>query len=596
MKFIILFFAMITTVQTQSRSAVPPATEYFLAMPNPSAHLFEVEIRISAPAESTVDFHMPAWRTGRYVILDFSGGVQEFSARDGNGASLPWKKIDKDTWRVHGASSGTVTARYKVYANEFNMRTRELNSEHAFLDPAAVFMYVDALKNSPLRLTVRPFGNWHVTTGLDDVPGIPHTFSAPDYEYFADCPLEIGTQTDIPFTAGGKKHVISIYGEGNWNSDTLVADFTKIILANRAFWGELPYEKYVFQIHCQPNARGGTEHINSTIMGVTPFIFAHPPSYKRFMNLVSHEFFHTWNVKQLRPKAFAPYDFTKESYSEELWISEGATSYFDDLILLRAGFRTADEYLDIIGQMIGSDRERFGNTVQPLAESSFDAWVKYWKNRQNARNAESDYYGKGQHVSLLLDLQIRHSSGNRSSLDDVMKAMFQRFPRSTGFTNGDFIRVCEEFAGTSLKKFFDEYLYGTAPLDWERILGYAGLEVLPKEASPKNGLGASTHDAGDKVLVTSVSPGSPAEKSGIEIHDEIVALNGYRLRSGDLHDRIAAMKNGETYVVTVFRNDKLREIRLTAGPAGSPRYTVVKSGTPDKLQKSIFSSWLRSQP
>ena len=355
----------------------------------------------------------------------------------------------------------------------------------------------------------------------------------------------------------------------------------------------MPYVKYVFQIHCQPNARGGTEHINSTIMGVTPFIFANANSYKRFLNLVSHEYFHTWNVKQLRPKAFAPYDFSKESYSEELWISEGATSYFDDLILLRAGFRAADEYLELIAQMIGSDRERFGNSIQPLAESSFDAWVKYWRNRQNSRNAESDYYGKGQHVSLLLDLQIRQSSNNRFSLNDVMKAMVQRYPRIAGFTNKDFIAVCEEFAGTSMKKFFDDYLYGTAPLEWERVLEYAGLNVIAKDPSLKNGLGAFTVDAGEKILVTGVYPGSPAAQAGIEIQDEIIALNGYRQRSADLHDRIAAMKTGEEYVVTLFRNDKLREIRLTAGPAGSPRFTVVKSAKPSKLQQSILHSWLR---
>ncbi|MHB1049590.1 MAG: M61 family metallopeptidase [Bacteroidota bacterium] len=590
----ILLIAMTTTVQSQSRSAVIPAVEYFLAMPNPSTHLLDVEVRITAPGSPDVEFHMPAWRTGRYVIQDFSGGVQEFSARDENGTPLPWKKTDKDTWRVDRGSAESVTVRYKVYANEFNQRTRELNSEHAFIDPAAVFMYVEELKTAPLRLTVRPFGNWHVTTGLDEEPGTLHTFTAPEYEYFADCPLEIGTQTDIEFMAGGKKHIISIYGKGNWNRDTLAADFTRIILANKAFWGDLPYEKYVFQIHCQPNARGGTEHINSTIMGVPPFIFSNANSYKRFLNLVSHEYFHTWNVKQLRPKAFAPYDFSRESYSEELWISEGTTSYFDDLILLRAGYRTADEYLELIGQMIGSDRERFGNTIQPLAEASYDAWVKYWRNRQNSRNAESDYYGKGQHVSLLLDLHIRHSSGNRASLDDVMKAMVQRYPRTVGFTNKDFISVCEEFAGTSLKKFFDDYLFGTAPLEWERILGYAGLNVLPKDPSQKIALGASTHDNGDKVVVNGVFPGSPAENAGIEIQDEIIALNGYRLRSADMHEHIAAMKPGEEYVVTLFRNDKLREIRLTARPAGSPRFSVVKTAKPNSLQKSIFNSWLRT--
>lgn len=591
---LILLIAMTATVQSQSRSAVVPATEYSLAMPNPSAHLFDVEVRIPAPRGPVVEFHMPAWRTGRYVILDFSGGVQEFSAQDENGSPLPWKKTDKDTWRVDRGTAETVTARYKVYANEFNMRTRELNSEHAFLDPAAVFLYVDELKTLPLRLTVHPYGNWHVTTGLEKVPGAAHTFTAPDYEYFADCPLEIGTQTDIEFMAGGKRHIISIYGDGNWNRDTLIADFTRIILANKEFWGELPYSTYVFQIHCQPNARGGTEHINSTIMGVQPFIFTNPNAYKGFLSLVSHEFFHTWNIKQLRPRAFAPYDFSRENYSEELWISEGTTSYYDDLILLRAGYRTADFYLDLVGQMIGSDRSRPGNTVQPLSEASFDAWVKYWRNRQNSRNAESDYYGKGQHVSLLLDLHIRHLSGNRSSLDDVMKAMFRRYPRAKGFTNEEFIAVCEEFAGKKLTAFFNDYLYGTAPLDWERVLSFAGLEVHPNGAADKNGLGIVTQETGDKLRVIGVPAGSPGEIAGVEINDEILALNGFRVRNADLHDRLAAMPAGEKIVVTIFRNDKIREIRTTVRPLPANTYTVVRSASPSKLQKQILQDWLRS--
>jgi predicted metalloprotease with PDZ domain len=229
-----------------------------------------------------------------------------------------------------------------------------------------------------------------------------------------------------------------------------------------------------------------------------------------------------------------------------------------------------------------------------LSEASFDAWVKYWRNRQNSRNAESDYYGKGQHVSLLLDLHIRHLSGNRSSLDDVMKEMVRRFPRSKGFTNEEFIAVCEEFAGKKLTTFFNGYLYGTAPLDWEGALAFAGLEVLPKGAATKNGLGIVTQETGEKLRVAGVPAGSPAETAGFEIHDEILALNGYRLRGADLQDRLSSMKSGEKIVVTIFRNDKIREIHTTVQPLPSGGYTVVRSASPTKLQERIFTDWLRT--
>ncbi len=582
--FLLTIFAIMSNAE--------PSVTYTLSMSKPQTHLLEVEITLHNVASKIVAFHMPAWRTGRYVIFDFSGGVQEFNASDEKNQHLSFKKINKDTWLIEKKTSKTITVTYKVYANEFNLRTRELNSEHAFVDPLSVFMYVEELKNRPIELNVIPFGNWKVTTGLEEVPGRPFTFSAPTFEYFGDCPLEIGNQKDFQFFVDGKKHIISIYGEGNWNSDTLITDFTKIVIANKELWGELPYQKYIFMIHCQPNAGGGTEHINSTILGVRPFVFSNPGSYKGFIGLVSHEYFHTWNVKQLRPKAFAPYDFSKENYTEELWVSEGTTSYYDDLILVRAKFSNAKTYLDNITQMVNIERSRYGNTIQPLAESSFDSWIKYWRGKQNSQNAESDYYGKGSQVSLLLDLEIRHRSKNKSSFDDVLRTMFKRFPSTKGFTNTDLQKVCEEFAGSSMNDVFTSYLYTTTPLPWDKILSYAGLEVIPKDSIRKLNLGISLQDFGEKTRITNVTPNSPAERAMLDINDEIVALNGFRIRSSDFTERIASMKEGEEVSMTVFRNDKLKELKIKLEYFGIPSFSVKKVDKPTELQKVIYEGWL----
>jgi predicted metalloprotease with PDZ domain len=576
-------------------SSAKQSITYTLSMPQPQDHLFHVEVRVSNVSGSSLDLHMPAWRTGRYVILDFSGGVQEFSACDEKKNPLPVSKTDKDTWRIEKGKATTVIASYKVYANEFNMRTRELNSEHAFVDPLSVFMYTDEAKNSPVQLRVIPFGNWKVTTGLEEIPGSPFTYSAPTFEYFGDCPLEIGNQHDFEFFVDGKKHILSIYGEGNWNSDTLITDITKIVIANKEFWGELPYDKYIFMIHCQPNAGGGTEHINSTIMGVRPFVFSNPGAYQGFLGLVSHEYFHTWNVKQLRPRAIAPYDFSRENYSEELWVSEGTTSYCDDLIMLRAKFWNANRYLENITQMVNNERSRYGNSVQSLAEASFDAWVKYWRSRQNAQNAESDYYGKGAQVSLILDLEIRNRSKNAASLDDVLRAMYQRYPRTKGFTNADLQKVCEEFGGGSFGEFFRRYVYSTDPLPWEQSLSYAGLTVTRGETANKTGTGMITQDAGEKTRIVNITPHSPAERAGLEINDEIVALNGFRSRSTEITERLAAMSAGDTVTFVIFRNDKLKEISFPLEYYGTPRFTVSKVANPTELQKAMYQDWLREQ-
>lgn len=586
----VIALSIILTVMTTAQ----PVIQYQLSMSKPQSHLFEVEVQVREYASKVIEFHMPAWRTGRYILLDFSGGVQEFSAVDELNRPLQWKKSDKDTWRVEKGSAKSIIARYKVYANEFNMRTRELNSEHGFVDPLSVFMYVENLKNKPLQLTVRPFGDWKVTTGLDEVPGTPFTFTAPNFEYFGDCPLEIGNQKDIEFYVEGIKHIISIYGEGTWNSDTLITDFTKLIIENKNLWGELPYNKYVFMIHCQPNAGGGTEHINSTIMGVRPFAFSNPSAYKGFLGLVSHEYFHTWNVKQLRPKSFAPYDLSKENYSEELWISEGATSYYDDLIMVRAKLSPASRFVDNLSNMVNNERSRFGNRIQSLAEASFDAWVKFWRNRQNAHNAQSDYYGKGAQVSLLLDLEIRHRSGNKYSLDDVLRTMYQRFPKTKGFTNSDLQKICEEFGGGSFSEFFQLYIYGVAPLPWEQSLSIAGLEVITNEPSRNLSLGVTVQDIDGKLRVTNVLPNSPAENAGVEINDEIIALNGYRFRASDFTERISSLSKEELITLLIFRNDKVKEIRLHNDGLGTPVYGIRKTPSPTPIQKMVYEQLLHT--
>ena len=589
MKNLLLFLTVLTMI-----SSAKQTISYTLSMPQPHTHLLSVEIRISNIVGASLNMHMPAWRTGRYVLMDFSGGVQNFAATDEKKHPLPFKKTDKDTWHIEKGTTGTVIVTYKVYANEFNMRTRELNSDHAFVDPLSVFMYTLESKDSPLQLTVIPYGNWKVTTGLDDVSGTPYMYTAPNFEHFGDCPLEIGNQQDFEFFVDGKKHIISIFGEGNWNIDTLISDFTKIVIANKEFWGELPYNRYLFMIHCQPNAGGGTEHINSTVMGVRPFIFSNLIAYKGFLGLVSHEYFHTWNVKQLRPKAIVPYDFSKENYTEELWVSEGTTSYYDDLILLRAKFWDTKRYLENIAQMVNNERLRYGNSVQPLAEASFDAWIKYWRGRQNAQNAESDYYGKGSHVSLCLDLEIRHRSKNASSLDTVLRTMYQRFPRTKGFTNANLQSVCEEFGGSSFKEFFLQYIYSTDPLPWEQVLAYAGLVVTPKDTLQKVGTGITTLDAGEKTKIANIIPLSPAERSGLEINDEIIAMNGIRVRSADFTERIAAMNAGDSVSLLLFRNDKIKEITMKLENYGTPNFLITKTGTPTEQQKAIFEQWLHS--
>jgi predicted metalloprotease with PDZ domain len=594
MKVLSVIFSLL--VVTVMANAQQPSIHYTLGMPKPYTHLFEVEVSVTnlPAADKELELIMPAWRSGRYMIFDFSGGVQEFSAVDESGKPLSWSKTDKETWQIERGAASSIKARYLVYANEFSDRTRGLNDEHAFVDPATTFMFLKKYLKDPLSLTIDPFGSWHVTTGLDQLPAKQNTFTAPNYEYFADCPIEIGNQHDFEFNVDGVPHDLMIAGKGNWDQKIIIPDLTKLVKAYKDFWGRLPYKRYVFMVEVYPNFGGGTEHINSTIMQTRPFVFQNADSYESFLGLVSHEYFHTWNVKQLRPKGITPYDYTKEDYVNELWVAEGTTSYYGELMLLRLGFKTPQEYLNSIAKSVQADRMRPGNTVQSVTESSFDAWVKFWRGRQNSYNAESDYYDKGSHVSLLLDLAIRHMSMNKHSLDDVMRAMFERFPLGKGYTVDDLQKVCEEMAGGSLRQFFQDYVRGTTPIPWEQFLGYAGLRLERKDAEPKPWLGIMTYDRDNQTRIYNVVAGSPAYDAGLDVNDEVLALNGFKAHTNDLTNRIAEMKAGDKVRLTVFRDDMLREFEVTLRNPEVPNYLVTNVDNPTELQKTLYDDWLRT--
>jgi predicted metalloprotease with PDZ domain len=586
-----------TILAAEPALAQNPAVHYRLGMSQPHTHLFEAEITLDGLAknEKAVDFIMPVWRSGRYVLFDFAGGVQEFSAET-DGATLSWRKTDKSTWRVENHGSVKVTVRYKVYADEFELRTRGLNDRHGFVDASAVFMYVEKFRKLPLQLQVQPFGDWHVTTGLDAVAGQRNLFRAPNYDYLADCPLEIGTHKDFDFEAEGKPHRLMIYGEGNWDAPKMIEDLKKIVKTCREFWGELPYAHYTFMLHCTPGGGGGTEHINSTIMATRPYIFREPARYRGFIGLAMHEFFHTWNVKQLRPAGIMPYDFTKENYTEELWLAEGGTDYYTMMLARRAGFNSVEQTFDALATMIRNDKARPGRNIQSVAESSFDAWVKLWKNSPNAFNAEVDYYEKGEQVSLLLDLELRQRSENRASFDDALRALYKKFPLGKrGYTNADVQKAAEELTKSSFADFFRDYVYGKKEIDFAGFLAYAGLEVVEKKrdnAAPD--LGILVASAGERSIIRRVTAGSPAQVAGLDLEDELLALNSKRVRSSDLNERLKDYQPGDKVTLTVFRDEQLRDFEITLS-APALDYQVQRVKEPGDLQKKIYSSWLGAE-
>ncbi|AKD05793.1 peptidase M61 [Pontibacter korlensis] len=562
-------------------------------MPEPHTHYFEVEAELSGTRKKYIDFTMPVWAPGSYLVREFAKNVEDFKATDGSGKALRSEKIDKNTWRVYSNKANVVRASYDVYAYEMSVRTSFLDASHGYVNGTSIFMYPEGFQNQHGTLVVKPYNGWDkVSTGLKSTGKFTYTF--PNYDILADSPLEIGTHEVYEFTAAGVPHEIAMYGGGNYEPKKLMADMTKVIEEAVKVMGELPVDHYVFIVHNLERGGGGLEHLNSTTLQTSRWNYGNESSYHGFLALVAHEYFHLWNVKRLRPEPLGPFDYNKENYTRLLWVSEGITSYYDDLIVRRAGFYSPDRYLGIVAGSINSVENTPGNKVQTVAESSFDAWIKYYRRNENSNNAEVSYYTKGGVLGHLLNMEVMEATKGEKSLDDVMRFMYQRYYKklNRGFTEAEFKEAVEKISGRNMDEFFRSYINGTETPDYNKYFDAAGLQLVnSNEGSTAINWGASTSMSGGKLLVRGVSRGSSAWEAGLNVNDEIVAVNGYRA-GDDLERQIASMNVGDTAEVVVARDGKLITLNAKMLQDNSVRYHFVPVDNPTPLQKKIFTTWL----
>ncbi|MCJ8167386.1 PDZ domain-containing protein [Pontibacter sp. E15-1] len=574
-------------------TALAAELKYTLTMPAPHTHYFEVEAELSGAKKNHIDFTLPVWAPGSYLVREFAKNIEGFEATDQSGKTLRSEKIDKNTWRVYSNKADLVRAKYSVYAYEMSVRTSFLDASHGYVNGTSVFMYPEEFQNTAGTLVVKPYAGWSkVSTGLKSTGGFSYAF--PNYDILADSPLEIGNHEVYTFTTAGVPHDVAVYGEGNFDPKRLMEDMQKVTQEAVAIIGELPVDRYVFIIHNLNKGGGGLEHLNSTTLQTSRWNYGTDSGYNGFLALVAHEYFHLWNVKRLRPLPLGPFNYNQESYTDLLWVSEGITSYYDDLIVRRAGYTSPQRYLDVVSGSINSVENTPGNKVQAVAEASFDAWIKYYRRTENSNNAEVSYYTKGGVLGHLLNMEIMEATKGDKSLDDVMRYMYNRYYKKLGrgFEEAEFKEALEKVSGRNMDAFFKDFVNGTKTPDYNSYFDAAGLRLVNvNDGINAASWGASTAVSDGKVLVRGVNRGSSAYEGGLNVNDEIVAINGYRV-GNDLDSYVSSLRVGETAEVTLAREGKLQTLRIPILKEENVRYRFEQTQNPTDLQQKIYKKWL----
>jgi predicted metalloprotease with PDZ domain len=565
---------------------------YWVAMSQPENHLFEVTLHLVDYPSSILDLKMPVWTPGSYLVREYAKNLQDFAAFTGQ-KPLPWHKISKNHWQIEKGAISEVTVRYRVFANELSVRTNHLDATHGYFNGAALFLRIPGWEELPIYVTiVPPNSEWQVTTGLPTIAEEANTFLAVDFDTLVDSPFEIGSHKLFHFQVLDKPHELAIWGKGNFHLQQMVSDFQKVIEVEAKIFGGLPYERFVFLLHLFNQAYGGLEHKNSCSLIYHRFGFRNQDKYERFIQLVAHEFFHLWNVKRIRPKALEVFDYDQESYTPSLWFCEGTTSYYDLVIPLRAGIYDVKSYLNHLNQEITKYLKTPGRKVQPLSESSFDAWIKLYRPDANSGNSQISYYLKGEMVSLLLDLLIRDLHHNQLSLDDVMITMWEKFGKAEiGYTPEQLRAVIESVAGIDLSDFFKSYIDGLDDLPFNQYLQPFGLQLIEeKDDEPYFGVKIKTENG--REIIKFVEVGSPANAVGIDAGDELLAIDGIKLGASQLSERLTDYQANDTIQVTIFHQDELRTYSVNLEPTHPTRYHLVAVQNPDTTQQANFAGWL----
>jgi predicted metalloprotease with PDZ domain len=601
---------------------------YAIVPKHPAAHLFEVTVTVADPDPAGQRFTLPTWIPGSYLIREFARNIVTLAAFNEAGRKVRIEKTDKQTWQAAPLKAGALTLRYEVYAWDMSVRTAHLDDTAGFFNGTSVFLLPLGREDAACVVDIqKPAGaayrDWRVATALPEARGTKRygfgEYRAENYDELVDHPVTLGQFALATFEAHGAPHDIVIAGRTvQVDMMRLAADLKRICETQIALFEprtkKAPVDRYVFMTQVVSDGYGGLEHRASTalICNRTDLPVVGQPEasegYRTYLGLCSHEYFHTWNVKRIKPAAFVPYDLSQENYTSLLWLFEGFTSYYDDLMLVRSGAISEADYFALVGKTLGAVLRGSGRLKQSVAESSFDAWIKYYRQDENAPNAIVSYYQKGSLVALAFDLAIRALTDHRKSLDDVMRLLWQRYGRHfyrgkmAGVGEDEVAALIAEATGVDLGALFQEAVYGTRDLPLDTLFEPFGVKLEP-QAGAANGrggmggkpsLGVRVRAAGADCTLAAVHDGSAAQKAGLSAGDVLIAIDGLRVTASNLDALLGRYQPGATIEVHAFRRDELRQARVKLDPPEVTRYKLVagedKRGAPARRARE---RWLR---
>ncbi len=586
----------------RAQPPAPAGVHYHIAAPDPRNHLFQVTLTVAQPAAAQ-ELVLPVWIPGSYLVREFARHLQGLQARQGRKACAI-TQIDKHRWRVDCLPGKPLELRYAVLAHDDSVRTAWLDSTRAFFNGTSLCLRVEGQSAQPCSMDIdapeliADSADWYCATAL--IPQKVNArgfgrYGAQDYDHLVDCPVEMGPFWSARFTACGVPHRIVVAGApASFDGQRLVQDMRRICETTIRFWhgeGPAPFDNYLFLLNVVNEGFGGLEHRDSTALicgrrdlprlGEAKLT----EGYTTLLGLVSHEYFHAWNVKRLRPAAFTQYDYTQENYTQMLWFFEGFTSYYDDLLLRRAGLIDHASYLKLLTKAVQQVLQTPGRAVQTVAQASFDAWIRYYRPDAHTPNSTVSYYTKGALVALCLDLSLRREG--RTTLDDVLRTLWQR--SAGGPMDEALLReVLQDLGGRSFDAELDAWVHSTAELPLAELLQAHGMALQSDTPQPAQRLGLRVTE-GSAVLVKTVLRGGLAEQAGMAPGDEWLGIEvqGQGWRITQLDD--LALYAGKATQVTALVSRDRRLLRLPLAlqrPTGS-KHKASAPEQPDTVTLAI---------